>query len=283
MKRVLEKIGCLFLVLFLFLPLVVNANIMCNDGTRSPSCQDCHQGCCSHHGGCAYGGSDSSSSNSNSYSNSNYVYQQPIVQEPLKSSDTSLKSVTVDGEELSLSDTLSYQTQKDNVMISALPNDSKSTVDYNSSTELKVGENIINIKVTAEDGSSKEYQLNITREKILSNNKNIKIMVDGKEIEFSSFQSKTIHLSNNEDKLDLEYELEDPYAQAEVIGNSNLKVGKNKVIVKVTAENGEIQEYTLLVEKEEYKITASDVIVSLLFLSGGGSIIYYGVKKKKSK
>lgn len=26
---------------------------MCNDGSRSPSCSDCHQGCCSHHGGCA--------------------------------------------------------------------------------------------------------------------------------------------------------------------------------------------------------------------------------------
>lgn len=32
---------------------VVFANIMCNDGSISPSCSDCHQGCCSHHGGCA--------------------------------------------------------------------------------------------------------------------------------------------------------------------------------------------------------------------------------------
>ena len=42
-----------FLLFFLLCPVVVNANIMCNDGTRSPSCGDCHQGCCSHHGGCA--------------------------------------------------------------------------------------------------------------------------------------------------------------------------------------------------------------------------------------
>ncbi len=217
MKKVLEKIGCLFLVLFLFLPLVVNANIMCNDGTRSPSCQDCHQGCCSHHGGCAYGGGDSSSSSSNSYSNSNYVYQQPIVQEPPKSSDTSLKSITIDEEELSLSDTLSYQTKNDRVTISVLPNDSKSTVDYNPFTELEVGENIINIKVTAEDGSSKEYQLNITREEI--NNK----------------------------------------------------------------EENDEEEYTFLDEKEEYKVTASDIIVSLLFVGILGSIICYAVKRKKSK
>ncbi len=27
-------------------------NITCNDGTTSPTCQDCHRGCCSWHGGC---------------------------------------------------------------------------------------------------------------------------------------------------------------------------------------------------------------------------------------
>ncbi len=39
-------------IVILFFPLVVKANIVCNDGTTSPSCVDCHQGCCSHHGGC---------------------------------------------------------------------------------------------------------------------------------------------------------------------------------------------------------------------------------------
>ncbi len=29
-----------------------NSHIMCNDGTRSPSCTSCSRGCCSRHGGC---------------------------------------------------------------------------------------------------------------------------------------------------------------------------------------------------------------------------------------
>ena len=60
-----------FLVVVLFsllatfiVPMNVHANIMCNDGQRSPTCQDCHRGCCSHHGGCASGYSDNSYSNS---------------------------------------------------------------------------------------------------------------------------------------------------------------------------------------------------------------------------
>lgn len=27
-------------------------NVTCNDGTVSPTCKDCHRGCCSYHGGC---------------------------------------------------------------------------------------------------------------------------------------------------------------------------------------------------------------------------------------
>lgn len=27
-------------------------NVICNDGTVSPTCEVCRRGCCSHHGGC---------------------------------------------------------------------------------------------------------------------------------------------------------------------------------------------------------------------------------------
>ncbi len=42
----------IILFIILLIPLKVKANIVCNDGTMSSSCYDCHQGCCSHHGGC---------------------------------------------------------------------------------------------------------------------------------------------------------------------------------------------------------------------------------------
>ena len=45
MKKVL-------LIIILMFPLTVWANIVCNDGSVSPSCLDCHTGCCSNHGGC---------------------------------------------------------------------------------------------------------------------------------------------------------------------------------------------------------------------------------------
>ena len=41
------------IILILFSFLIVNANIICNDGSVSKSCKTCHKGCCSKHGGCS--------------------------------------------------------------------------------------------------------------------------------------------------------------------------------------------------------------------------------------
>lgn len=49
----IKKIVIIAVISVFTLPISVKANILCNDGTHSPTCQDCHQGCCSHHGGCA--------------------------------------------------------------------------------------------------------------------------------------------------------------------------------------------------------------------------------------
>lgn len=58
-------LALLVVIFFLNLPINVKANIMCNDGTNSPTCTDCHQGCCSYHGGCA-------TNSSNDYDTSDY-------------------------------------------------------------------------------------------------------------------------------------------------------------------------------------------------------------------
>ncbi len=51
----------------------VKANIICNDGSVSPSCGTCGRGCCSHHGGCSSRTtSNTSSSGKSSTASSNY-------------------------------------------------------------------------------------------------------------------------------------------------------------------------------------------------------------------
>ncbi len=50
----MKRIYVIFILFLMFLmnTEVVKANIICNDGTESPTCKDCHQGCCSWHKGC---------------------------------------------------------------------------------------------------------------------------------------------------------------------------------------------------------------------------------------
>lgn len=64
----MKKILYIMFIGSLMIPIGVNANIMCNDGTISASCTDCHTGCCSRHGGCT----DNPNNGGGGYSNNNY-------------------------------------------------------------------------------------------------------------------------------------------------------------------------------------------------------------------
>lgn len=52
MNKNLKVLLIIFVCLLFVFPTFVKANIICNDGSQSPSCSYCHPGCCSWHGGC---------------------------------------------------------------------------------------------------------------------------------------------------------------------------------------------------------------------------------------
>ena len=263
-----KRLNCIVIIVIVILsfPIIVRANIVCNDGTISDSCQDCHRGCCSSHGGCSNsssgGSSNSGTSNNNSSANSsgNVNTEKPVVEEVVKDSDTTLKEVIVNNKSLDIANEMFYNTTNESVIIKVVANSAKATLDYNKNSQLNVGNNIVNIKVTAENGNVKTYKINITREKILSDNKNIKIKVNGIEVIFNVYKSDTINIPYEEDKVNIEYELEDKNARAEIIGNIDLIVGQNEIIVKVTAENGSEQNYIIIVERN-VKEEANDVVI----------------------
>lgn len=248
----MRRVFLIWLVLLMFLvyPKKVLANIICNDGTVSPSCSDCHRGCCSKHGGCSSSSSSSSSSN-----------KKPTTSEKVKSSDNTLKLLLVDDEDILVSNIMTYSTNKEKVKIEAIANDSKATLSYPKNVDLTIGENFINITITAENGNVRKYILNITREKILNNNKNIKIYVDAKELSFNDFKSEIVMIDSELDSLNITYELEDTNARVEIMGNANLEVGYNEVIVRVTAEDKTDQDYLILVEKEDKKEEQPEEII----------------------
>ena len=272
-----------FIVLCLIC-LMVPSEVYAHPGrTDSNGCHYCRTNCAKwglrngeYH--CHNGGSTSSSSNTTS-TQSTYV----------KSSDNTLKSITVDGDSVALSDQMTYVTKNATVAIVALPSNVKATCTANNK-ELAIGENDIDITVKAENGSEKKYLLKITR---LSNNTNIEIMIDGKTINFVDGKA-TENVDFDTSQLNYEYVLEDKSASVEVIGDTNLKVGENIIVFKVTAADGTTKEYTLTVnreDKEESSNVSSDnsnsintgavAVISLAALGSAGYGIYHFVKRKE--
>ena len=188
--------------------------------------------------------SSSGSYNSDTQNNSN-----PVIVP--KSSDVSLNKVVLNDDEIPIQDIMSYETKEESVSLIVVTNDSKSIATYDSLVDLNIGNNEVIINVTAEDGTNKNYLLNINRIRNLSSNNNAIIRVDNEVINFNNGESAVINVLSSVDKLDIDYTLEDNKAKAKIIDN-NLKEGENKVIIRVTAENGDVKDYIINVDKSNF-------------------------------
>ena len=197
-----------------------------------------------------------------------------------KSSDNTLKSITIDGESIKISDQMNYKTKNEKINILVETNDSKATSNVDNHS-LRVGINTIDIKVTAENGDVKNYSLVVDREK-LSNNTNVKILVDDEEINFILGKAD-VNVSSDTKNLNYKYELEDKTSQVKVDGDKDLKSGENIVTFTVIAEDGTEVKYELKVNKYTKIDETMGAILGLATIGGIGYGSYYFVKKRKKK
>ena len=176
---------------------------------------------------------------------------KPTTNNPVsKSKNADLKSLKVNVEGMSPEfdkNTTEYYLIVDlsveKIDVTATADHEKASVKVTGNNSIKLGENTININVTAEDGTVKKYVINVTK-------------VDNVELADASLQSIEISnykiyptfkpdvyrynlMVNNEiDKLDLVAKAEKENAKVEITGNENLKEGENIKEITVTAEDG---------------------------------------------
>ena len=88
------------------------------------------------------------------------------------------------------------------------------------------------------------------------------IMVDGKSVKNFKYDKLTYTLETENTEVDVKATTINAKAKYTISGNNNLKVGKNTVTIKVTAENGNSIKYKLTVNRlsNETEIVAGDVI-----------------------
>ena len=175
---------------------------------------------------------------------------------------------------------MNYKTKNEKINILVETNDSKATSNVDNHS-LRVGINTIDIKVTAENGDVKNYSLVVDREK-LSNNTNVKILVDDEEINFILGKAD-VNVSSDTKNLNYKYELEDKTSQVKVDGDKDLKSGENIVTFTVIAEDGTEVKYELKVNKYTKIDETMGAILGLATIGGIGYGSYYFIKKRKKK
>ena len=101
-----------------------------------------------------------------------------------KSSDTSLKSIEIDGNKIEL-EKLEYTTYNQSITLHVTAKHSEAKVDYNKQIDLSAGKNKIDIKVTAEDGTKKTYTVVVIREEepvVITSSDNVETVIYEEEI-----------------------------------------------------------------------------------------------------
>ena len=184
------------------------------------------------------------------YINSSYLTTEKPEEkeeEPEKSNNKELKSLTVEGYMLTpefsndVTDySLTINDDVDSLEITAEPADEKAEVEIIGNSNLLIGDNTIQVKVTAEDGTIRTYRINVTK---------------GSQVEFglTSLTIEGYALTPEFDENTYEYTLEindpsvtslnintevsDENATVEITGNTNLQVGRNIITILVKSED----------------------------------------------
>ena len=195
--------------------------------------------------------------------------------------------------------TVPYDTKE--VILSGSLEDILSTVDGLFKYELTEDKTTAIITVTAEDGSTKVYTVYIIKEKppvvptpvvyYYSSNNYLKTLeAKGYEIKFDrDILEYELNVNNDVKSLDITAIAEDSRSRVEITGNENFKTGKNTVIISVKAENGDVREYKLIVnrksatttvtEEEESGSTAEKVVIIILIVLVVLGLLYLIFKK----
>lgn len=201
------------------------------------------------------------------------------TEEPSKASDKALKTLEVTPEGLdpefdpeTTSYTLNVGADVEKLEIKAAPNDEKATVEITGNESLVAGDNAVKITVTAQDGTTRIYTINVKKGEVTTLGLS-SLRINGYTLspKFASnvYEYKINVLDPNITNLDISAVANDENAKVEITGNTNLIKGENIITITVTSEDGkEKVVYQIIVNKD------SDVLVTT---NKKDMIIYGGI------
>lgn len=195
---------------------------------------------------------------------------------------------------------ISVANNVEKATINAVANDEKAKVEIIGNDSLKSGTNMIKITVTAEDGTTRIYNVEINK----ANQDPIKLTkLDIPGITLTpAFNSDTykynveISTDSNITDFGIQTETNQEGATVEIIGNSNFQEGENLITILVTSKDGTLKtSYQIIVNKvapapttsmlsgENGKINIALIAIGILLIIAIIIIIVAIIKKKKEE
>lgn len=169
-----------------------------------------------------------------------------------KSTNKNLSSLKIEGIEISPTfskEITQYTAHVDGdvteLKIDAKAEDSKAKINIEGNKALKEGDNIIKVKVTAEDETTRTYFITVTKGEGTVTDTKLKLAelkIDRVNFE-STFKpeiySYDLNLTSFVDKLDITATPNQADATVEITGNQDFKEGENIIIILLTSADGE--------------------------------------------
>ena len=203
------------------------------------------------------------------YISSSYL----TTEKPDESNNKNLKSLTISGDykltpafnkdvtEYSLN----VASDIDSIDIKAVAEDDNAKVTIKGNDKLLMGENTVEVKVTAEDGTTRTYKINVTKGEVESKVLELglsELTIDGYTLtpEFSTgvYEYKLDISDPSITSININAKSDKENAVIEITGNDELKLGENIVTILVKSEDGkDVVTYQIVVniseqeEKEE--------------------------------
>lgn len=150
--------------------------------------------------------------------------------------------------------------------VTAVAEDSKSKVAISGNTGLKNGDNKVYITVTAQDGTKKVYTITVTKtgDANKSNSYLQNLIVENAILspEFSKevFEYDCGTVGKSVETLKILAFGENENVKIDITGNDKLSEGDNKIIVKVTSEDGTTtKEYVITVKKDSNIVEENNI------------------------
>ncbi|MDE6285212.1 MAG: cadherin-like beta sandwich domain-containing protein, partial [Bacilli bacterium] len=178
---------------------------------------------------------------------------------PPPSSNANLSSLSVSNGSISFNkDTINYSikvaSNVTSVSVSATAEDGGAKVSGTGNKNLNYGNNAIKVVVTAPSGNTKTYTININREDIRSSNNNLSnLTIEGTSLS-PGFNTNTTSYEASVpfsiENLKINAPCQDSKSKVSISGQNGLIAEETReVIIKVTAENGDVKTYKVNVTR----------------------------------